>query len=81
MQRDDNSPDSFERILAKLAAQITRNTTHLATLRQRSRRYKALFTLYSVFGYILYDVLVVLLHGYENLGLGEIAGIVSGPVA
>ncbi|CUS07782.1 unnamed protein product, partial [Tuber aestivum] len=77
---DDNSPDSFERILSKLASQIQTQTTKLAGLRQRSRRYKALFTLYTVIGYILYVVVIVLVVGWKDAGPVELSGVTGGPV-
>ncbi|KAI5778959.1 hypothetical protein EDC01DRAFT_634440 [Geopyxis carbonaria] len=77
--RDGNSPDSFERALSRLAAQIDAASKKLAILRQRARRHKALLTLYSVFGYILYAVLVFLLVGYQNIRLYEGSGLFGGP--
>ncbi|KAA8899019.1 hypothetical protein FN846DRAFT_191151 [Sphaerosporella brunnea] len=78
---DDNSPDSFERILVKLASQIEASSSKLAILRQRSRRYKALFTIYSVLGFILYIIVIVLVVGYQNVGLQEGSGLLVGPFA
>ncbi|PWW72981.1 hypothetical protein C7212DRAFT_359703 [Tuber magnatum] len=77
---DDNSPDSFERILSKLAGQIQTQTSKLAGLRQRSRRYKALFTIYTVTGYILYVVVIVLVVGWKEVRPVELSGVTGGPV-
>jgi len=77
---DDNSPDSFERILSQLATRIESTSSKLATLRQRARRYKAMFTIYSVLGYILYCIVIVLVVGYQNIGVLKGAGLVVGPV-
>ncbi|KAF8250807.1 hypothetical protein K440DRAFT_659067 [Wilcoxina mikolae CBS 423.85] len=77
---DDNSPGSFERILVKLASQIQTTSSKLAALRQRSRRYKALFTIYSVIGYILFCIIIVLVVGRQNIGLQESGGLIGGPV-
>ena len=81
LQRDDNSPSSFERVLSKLAAQIQSTGAYLAVLRQRSRRYKALFTMYAVLGYVIYIVGLVLFIGHQNVGLQEGAAVVGAPVA
>ncbi|KAI5848147.1 hypothetical protein BZA05DRAFT_404563 [Tricharina praecox] len=77
---DDNSPDSFERILSQLATRIESTSSKLATLRQRARRYKALFTIYSVIGYILYCIVIVLVVGYQNIRVHEGGGLAAGPV-
>ncbi|RPA91922.1 hypothetical protein L873DRAFT_1794591 [Choiromyces venosus 120613-1] len=77
---DDNSPDSFERILSKLASQIQTQTAKLTSLRQRSRRFKGLFTLYGVIGYILYVVVIVLVVGWKEVGPVELSGATGGPV-
>ncbi|KAL8694207.1 MAG: hypothetical protein Q9218_001094 [Villophora microphyllina] len=50
---DDSSPASFEKALSALSIRITKTNTKLDSLRQRSRRYSALWTLYSSFAYLL----------------------------
>ena len=80
---DDNSPTSFEtfeRILSQQATRVESTSSKLASLRQRARRYKAMFTIYSVLGYIFYCIVIVLVVGYQNIGVLKGAGVVVGPV-
>ncbi|KAL8707367.1 MAG: hypothetical protein Q9220_007591 [cf. Caloplaca sp. 1 TL-2023] len=77
---DDNSPASFERALSTLSDQITKCNAKLDSLRQRSRRYSALWTLYTSFAYLLCAVVLVLIVGWRNWGLVEYIGVVGGPV-
>jgi hypothetical protein len=79
-QGDDNSPDSFERILSQLSTKIERTSTKLTILRQAWRRFKALFTLYSVIGYIIYVIIVLLVIGRQNVGLYELGGLIGSPI-
>ncbi|KAL8948172.1 MAG: hypothetical protein Q9222_005623 [Ikaeria aurantiellina] len=53
---DDNSPASFEKALSTLSDRITKSNAKLDSLRQRSRRYSALWTLYTSFAYLLCTV-------------------------
>lgn len=77
---DDNSPDSFERILAKLASQIQAETSKLALLRLHLRRYKGLWTIYTSFAYIFYVLVIFLVIGWKEVGPPQIAGLIVGPV-
>ncbi|KAF8473130.1 hypothetical protein BDZ91DRAFT_714042 [Kalaharituber pfeilii] len=80
-RRDDNSPDSFERVLAKLTNQIQSRTSKLNSLRIQSRRYKALWTLYTIIAWMFYMIVLVLVIGWHALGVKEIGGAVGGPIA
>lgn len=77
---DDNSPDSFERILSKLASQIQAETSKLALLRLQLRRYKGLWTIYTSFAYIFYVLVIFLVVGWKEVGPPQIAGLVGGPI-
>ncbi|KAI9681526.1 MAG: hypothetical protein M1817_002810 [Caeruleum heppii] len=77
---DDASPASFERALSNLSTKISKNTTHLDTLRQRSRRLKALWTLYTSFAYILYTLILALVVGWRHWTPVEYTAIAGGPV-
>ncbi|KAF8427820.1 hypothetical protein EV426DRAFT_369811 [Tirmania nivea] len=79
-RRDDNSPDSFERILAKLTNQIQAQQTKLNSLRIQSRRYKALWTIYNIIAWMLYMVVLMLVVGWQQLRMKEISGAVGGPI-
>ncbi|PYI00764.1 hypothetical protein BO78DRAFT_401838 [Aspergillus sclerotiicarbonarius CBS 121057] len=77
---EDTSPASFEKALAALSGKITRATTRLDLHRQHARRFKALWTLYTTFAYLLYSIILALVLGWQNWGLTEYAAIIGGPI-
>ncbi|KAJ5999543.1 hypothetical protein N7451_007353 [Penicillium sp. IBT 35674x] len=77
---DDNSAASFEKTLSTLSTKIAQTTTRLDQQRQRSRRFKALWTLYSTFAYLFYSIILALVLGWESWGVKEYAAIAGGPV-
>ena len=78
-QTDDSSPASFEKALSTLSNKITKSTEDLDSLRQRSRRFGLLWTLYSTFAYLLYSMILVLVVGWKNWGPVEYAAVAGGP--
>lgn len=79
-QADDTSPASFERALAAVAEKISKNSSQLDALRQRSRRFKALWTLYAGFAYILCALILGLVVGWKNWGAVEYSAVAGGPL-
>ncbi|KAJ5281968.1 hypothetical protein N7478_007340 [Penicillium angulare] len=77
---EDNSPASFEKTLSTLSTKIAQATTRLDQQRSTSRRFKALWTLYSTFAYLFYSIILALVLGWESWGLKEYAAIAGGPV-
>ncbi|KAJ0421124.1 hypothetical protein BJY00DRAFT_111985 [Aspergillus carlsbadensis] len=77
---EDSSPAFFEKTLSTLSDKITRATSRLDLHRQHARRFKALWTLYTTFVYLLYSIILALVLGWQNWGLKEYAAIVGGPV-
>ncbi|RMJ29014.1 hypothetical protein PHISP_00094 [Aspergillus sp. HF37] len=77
---EDNSPASFEKTLSNLSAKITQTTTQLDNHRQHARRFKALWTLYTTFAYLLYSIILALILGWQNWGITEYAAVAGGPV-
>ncbi|KAL4914387.1 hypothetical protein BDW62DRAFT_144540 [Aspergillus aurantiobrunneus] len=77
---EDNSPASFEKALSTLSTKITQTTARLDLHRQHARRFKALWTLYTSFIYLLYSVILALVLGWQNWGVKEYAAILGGPV-
>ncbi|KAJ5885470.1 hypothetical protein N7495_009980 [Penicillium taxi] len=77
---DDNSPASFEKALASLYTRIAEATTRLDQQRSKSRRFKALWTLYSTFAYLFYSIGIALVLGWKSWGFKEYAAISGGPV-
>ncbi|KAF7585443.1 hypothetical protein BBP40_010902, partial [Aspergillus hancockii] len=77
---EDNSPAHFERTLSTLSGKITRANTRLDTHRQNARRFKALWTLYTTFAYLLYSIILALVLGWQNFGVVEYAAIAGGPI-
>ncbi|KAI4093677.1 MAG: hypothetical protein LQ344_002742 [Seirophora lacunosa] len=76
---DDNSPASFEKALSTLSDKITKTNNKLDTLRQRSRRYSVLWTLYTSFAYLLCTIVLVLVVGWKEWGVAEYVGVTGGP--
>ncbi|QGA21527.1 hypothetical protein EYB26_009238 [Talaromyces marneffei] len=76
---EDNSPASFEKTLSNLSTKATETNTQLDKLRQQARRFKALWTLYSVFIYLLYSTIDVLVLGWQNWGYWEWGAVLGGP--
>ncbi|OAX77937.1 hypothetical protein ACJ72_07759 [Emergomyces africanus] len=74
------SPAEFEKTLSTLSAKIARATTLLDRHRQRSRRYRVLWTLYTAFVYILYSTIIILVLGWHNWGPCEYTVVTGGPV-
>jgi hypothetical protein len=79
-QAEDSSPAFFEKTLSTLSEKITRATTRLDLHRQHARRFKALWTLYTTFVYLLYSIILALVLGWQNWGVKEYAAIVGGPI-
>ncbi|KAI9669625.1 MAG: hypothetical protein M1831_007321 [Alyxoria varia] len=77
----DNSAATFEKTLSTLSNKISKANTHDTLLRTRSRRFKALWTLYTSFVYITYTLISVLVTGREKWGPVEYTVIASSPVA
>jgi hypothetical protein len=80
LQGEDNSPASFEKALSALFTKITQTTNRLDLHRQHARRFKALWTLYTTFAYLLYSIILALILGWQNWGVTEYAAITGGPV-
>ncbi|TVY84082.1 Endoplasmic reticulum junction formation protein lunapark [Lachnellula suecica] len=77
---EDNSPASFEKTLSALAQKITKSQAHLDALRQSGRRYKALWTLYATFAYLLCAIILFLVVGWQNWTYLEYTGVAGTPV-
>ncbi|KAK8192611.1 hypothetical protein M8818_007781 [Zalaria obscura] len=77
---DDSSAASFEKTLSTLSGKINRASAKNDTLRQRQRRYKVLWTLYTGFTYILVAVILTLVTGWQKWRPAEYTGIAGGPV-
>ena len=79
-QGDDNSPASFERILSNLSTKISKTSSRLDSLRQRSRRLKVLWTLYAGFAYLLCTIILTLVVGWKQWGPIEYTAVAGGPL-
>ncbi|KAG5973215.1 hypothetical protein E4U56_005207 [Claviceps arundinis] len=77
---DSSSPASFEKTLSTLSTKITDAQARLDRLRAKSRRVKVLWTLYLGFAYLVYAIVLLLVVGYNNLGIYEWAGMAGGPL-
>ncbi|KAH8590689.1 hypothetical protein B0O99DRAFT_598728 [Bisporella sp. PMI_857] len=77
---EDNSPASFEKALSALATKISKSQAQLDTLRQRGRRAKALWTLYSSFAYLLCFIILFLVVGWRNWTAVEYTAVSGSPL-
>ncbi|GAB7363638.1 hypothetical protein MBLNU230_g4208t1 [Neophaeotheca triangularis] len=77
---DDTSAASFEKALSQLSDRINKASSQNDNLRQHQRRFKALWTLYSGFAYILIALILVLVTGWEQWGPVEYSSVSGGPV-
>jgi hypothetical protein len=77
---DDNSAASFEKALSQLSEKITAATARNARFKHRQRKYKALWTIYTVFGYILIDIILILVTRWENWGPLSWTVVSGGPL-
>ena len=80
LKGEDNSPASFEKTLSALATKITKSQTQLDGLRQRGRRYKALWTLYTSFAYLLCVIILFLVVGWQNWSALEYTAVAGSPL-
>lgn len=79
-RRDDNSAASFEKTLSGLSQKIAKASGYNDSYRQRQRRYKVLWTLYTSFAYILIALILTLVTGWDTWGAPEITTLALGPV-
>ncbi|KAL2062285.1 hypothetical protein VTL71DRAFT_6551 [Oculimacula yallundae] len=77
---DSNSSATFEKSLISLASKITKSQGQLDSLRQHQRRFKALWTLYTSFAYLLCFVVLFLVVGWKNWGIVEYSALSGAPV-
>lgn len=78
---DSSSAASFEKTLSTLSSKINRCSSQIDSLRSKQRRYKALWTLYSAFAYILVAAILTLVTGWPQWGAAEYTAVAGGPVA
>ncbi|KAK4547755.1 hypothetical protein LTR36_000713 [Oleoguttula mirabilis] len=77
---DDQSAASFEKVLSQLSTKINKASAQNDSLRQKQRRYKVLWTLYSTFAYILVAAILTLVTGYQRWSALEYSAIAGSPV-
>lgn len=80
-RRDDTSAASFEKTLSQLSAKINRYSSQIESFRSKQRRYKALWTLYAGFSYILIAAILTLVTGWQQWSAVEYTAVAGGPVA
>lgn len=77
---DTTSAASFEKVLSQLSGKINKESLKNDGFRQHQRRYKALWTLYSAFAYILVVIILILVIGFDKWNALEYTGIAGGPL-
>lgn len=78
--KGDTSAAAFEKTLSALAGKISRATAKNDKLRQNARRYKGLWTLWTILIYVLAALILTLVTGWQNWGLVETGAIGGGPL-
>lgn len=77
---DNTSAAGFEKILATLSTKINKASATDASLRQRQRRLRVLWTLYTCFAYVIAALILTLVTGQQNWTAIEYSGLAGGPV-
>lgn len=63
-----------------MSEKIAQSNGRLEVHRQRARRFRALWTLYTTFAYILYALIAALVLGWERWGPVEYTALSGSPV-
>ncbi|KAF2843439.1 hypothetical protein M501DRAFT_994366 [Patellaria atrata CBS 101060] len=71
---------AFEKTLSNLAVRISKATARNDALRQRSRKLKVMWTLYTIFAWILATTILTVVIGWRNWGPTEYTGVAGGPL-
>jgi hypothetical protein len=77
---NDTSAASFEKVLSQLSTKINKTSAQNDRFRQKQRRYKVIWTLYSVFAYIIIAAILTLVTGWQNWGAIEYSAISGAPL-
>ncbi|SZF01798.1 unnamed protein product [Blumeria hordei] len=77
---EEKTPASFERILSALATKISAYQSQLDSLRSSKRRYKALWTLYTILLYLIALAILILIVGFKNWTMWEGSALAGFPV-
>ncbi|CAK3815775.1 unnamed protein product [Lecanosticta acicola] len=77
---DDNSAESFEKILSQLSTKIAKTSAQNDRFRQQQRRWKALWTLYTTFAYIVLAAILTLVTGWDRWSYPEYTAVAGAPV-
>lgn len=77
---DSSSAASFEKLLSALSSKINKESARNDRLRQKQRRYKVLWTLYTTFAYLLAATILVLVTGLHNCSAVEYTGLAASPL-
>jgi len=78
--KGNDTPASFEKALSTLSTKISKSQLQLDKLRQRSRKLKALWALYTTFAYLLCSIILVLVVGWQNWGILEYTMLSGSPL-
>ncbi|KAF3910404.1 hypothetical protein ABW20_dc0103650 [Dactylellina cionopaga] len=75
----DNSPGAFEKKLSSLATQILDHEKRLTLLRNRGRRFKGLWTIYTIIAWVIYATILVLVVGFNRANVFQLTGLGVSP--
>ncbi|EME41497.1 hypothetical protein DOTSEDRAFT_46478 [Dothistroma septosporum NZE10] len=77
---DDNSAASFEKELKQLSTKITKAQARHDSYRSNQRRFKALWTLYTTFLYLVVAAVLTLVTGWDKWNYAEYTAMAGSPV-
>ncbi|KAK4620683.1 Endoplasmic reticulum junction formation protein lunapark [Fulvia fulva] len=77
---DDKSAASFEKELKQLSTKITKAQARHDSFRSNQRRFKALWTLYTTFLYLVVAAVLTLVTGWDKWSYAEYTAVAGSPV-
>nr|POF04047.1 protein lunapark-b [Quercus suber] len=77
---DETSAASFEKVLSQLSTKINQATSRNEAFRQKQRRFKVIWTLYTAFAWILVALYLTLITGWSQWDAIEYTAMAGGPV-
>lgn len=79
-RRDDTSAASFEKVLSQLSTKIGEANSYNEGFRQKQRRFKVIWTLYTAFAYTVGTLFLTLVTGWQQWNAVEYSVVAGGPV-
>nr|POF13161.1 isoform 2 of protein lunapark [Quercus suber] len=77
---DETSAASFEKVLSQLSTKINQAASRNEAFRQKQRRFKVIWTLYTAFAWILVALYLTLITGWSQWDAIEYTAMAGGPL-